>query len=86
MTDRFSKNESVQPIEFYDRMLKILARRNLVRGPGQTPLEFAAVVGLAEAFYLTEVYNRVRFGMKQLSLEEKHEVENNLRKLHDDEA
>jgi hypothetical protein len=67
-------------------MLKILARRNLVRGPGQTPLEFAAVVGLAEAFYLTEVYNRVRFGMKQLSLEEKHEVENNLRKLHDDEA
>jgi hypothetical protein len=86
MADRFRWNERGASIEFYDRMLKILARRNLIRGPGQTPLEFAAGVGLAEAFYLTEVYNRVRFGKKQLSPEEKDEVESNLRKLHNDKT
>ena len=86
LADRFRWNKHGASIEFYDRMLKILARRNLVRGPGQTPLEFAAGVGLAEAFFLTEVYNRVRFGKKQLSRDEKDEVENNLRKLRNEKT
>jgi len=62
-------------VEFYDRMLKILASKGLVREPHQTPLEFAYAIGMPEALSVTEKYNRVRFGEKDLSLSESDQIE-----------
>jgi len=63
-------------VEFYDRMQKILASKGWVREPHQTPLEFAYTVGMSEAVNVTEKYNRVRFGEKDLSLVEADQIEN----------
>jgi hypothetical protein len=49
-------------IDFYEHMVRILADRGMIRLPHQTPLEFAAFVGLPAVGYITEEYNRVRFG------------------------
>jgi len=62
-------------VEFYDRMLKILASKGFVRQPHQTPLEFAYAVEMPEALNVTEKYNRVRFGEKGLSLSEADQIE-----------
>lgn len=84
LANRFRRHSSVPIIEFYDRMLKILSKRGLVRQPSQTPLEFAVASGIPEAIHLTEKYNRVRFGEKKLSSEDKNQIESLLRSLHDD--
>lgn len=68
-------------VEFYDRMQRILARRGLSREDHQTPLEFAAATGISEATVITERYNRVRFGGKDLTREEADEVEEMLRRI-----
>jgi transglutaminase-like putative cysteine protease len=62
-------------VEFYERMLRVLASRGLTREASQTPLEFAAATGLPEAIGITEKYNRVRFGEKQLTADERSLVE-----------
>jgi len=62
-------------VEFYDRMQKILASKGRVREPHQTPLEFAHAVGMPEAVNVTEKYNRVRFGDKDISTSESDEIE-----------
>ncbi len=74
------KNEATI-IEFYERMQKILAGKGLSRSPFQTPLEFAGEINIPEAVKVTEKYNRVRFGKKDLSHEEAKEIENWLEKL-----
>jgi hypothetical protein len=62
-------------IEFYERMVRILASKGLVREPHQTPLEFAYAAGMSEAVKITEKYNSVRFGEKGLSTEESAAIE-----------
>ena len=62
-------------VEFYDRMLTVLAGKGLIREPHQTPLEFAYSAGLPEAVRITEKYNRVRFGEKVLTRIEFDEIE-----------
>lgn len=76
---RHEKNASI--IEFYERMQKVLAKRGLRRAAHQTPLEFAFALKMPEAVKITERYNRVRFGEKNLSREESKEVENWLKTL-----
>ncbi len=74
------KNETTI-VEFYEKMQKVLAGKGLTRQPHQTPLEFAFALNMPEAVYITEKYNRVRFGERNLSDKEAEEIENWLEKL-----
>lgn len=62
-------------VEFYDRMQKVLASKGFTRAAHQTPLEFAFALDLPEAILITEKYNCVRFGEKNLSNDEAQEIE-----------
>jgi hypothetical protein len=62
-------------------MQKILARRGFERPSHQTPLEFAFALNMPEAVRITEKYNRVRFGEKNLSGDEAREIESWLKNL-----
>ena len=68
-------------IEFYERMQKVLASKGFIRAAHQTPLEFAFALNMPEAVRITEKYNRVRFGEKNLSETEAKEIENWLNDL-----
>ena len=68
-------------VEFYERMQKVLASKGLSRQPHQTPLEFAFAVNMPEAVKITEKYNSVRFGEKNLSQTEAREIEDWLKNL-----
>lgn len=68
-------------IEFYERMQKVLASKGFKREPHQTPLEFAFALNMPEAVKITEKYNSVRFGEKDLSKDESEEIENWLKYL-----
>ncbi|MGI8786928.1 MAG: transglutaminase TgpA family protein, partial [Pyrinomonadaceae bacterium] len=74
------KNEATI-IEFYERMQKVLASKGFTRAAHQTPLEFAFELSMPEAVSITEKYNRVRFGEKNLSKDETIEIENWLNSL-----
>lgn len=75
-----SRNER-SIVEFYERMQKILASKGFTRHAHQTPLEFAFALNMPEAVSITEKYNRVRFGEKNLSRDETREIENWLKNL-----
>ena len=62
-------------VEFYERMLEVLASKGLVREPHQTPLEFAFAAGVPEAVLITEKYNSVRFGERRWSTDEAKEID-----------
>lgn len=62
-------------VEFYERMQKVLASRGFTRAAHQTPLEFAFALQMPEAVSITEKYNRVRFGEKDLTDDEKGKIE-----------
>jgi hypothetical protein len=62
-------------------LIAVLARQGLERLPDQTPLEFAATVGLKEAETITVAYNRVRFGAHRLSIIEQREIHEILKRL-----
>ena len=68
------KNEK-NIVEFYKRMQKVLTARGFTRAPHQTPLEFAVALNMPEVVSITEKYNRVRFGEKNLSSHEAEEIE-----------
>jgi len=68
-------------VEFYERMLAVLASKGMVREQHQTPLEFAYTIGIPEAVGITEKYNRVRFGGGTLSGDEAAEIEGWLSRL-----
>ncbi|HEX6185372.1 MAG TPA: transglutaminase domain-containing protein, partial [Pyrinomonadaceae bacterium] len=72
-------------VEFYERMSATLAARGLSRRPDETPLEFAEAVGTPEVLSITEAYNRVRFGARDLTGAEADEVERQLKKVISDE-
>ncbi|MEP7038283.1 MAG: DUF3488 and transglutaminase-like domain-containing protein [Acidobacteriota bacterium] len=74
------KNEATI-VEFYERMQKVLASKGFTRQSHQTPLEFAFALDMPEAVKITEKYNRVRFGEKNLSKDEAQEIESWLEKI-----
>jgi transglutaminase-like putative cysteine protease len=73
-------------VEFYQRLLALLASRGLQRNPDLTPLEFAGSIGLQPALAITRAYNRVRFGGQELSLAEAREIEKTLKDLERENA
>lgn len=75
------RDEATRIIEFYERMQTVLASKGFRREPHQTPLEFAFALKMPEAVKITEKYNRVRFGEKDLSKEESKEIESWLSKI-----
>jgi hypothetical protein len=79
------KNETTI-IEFYEQMQKVLAGRGFTRAAHQTPLEFAFALNMPEAVKITEKYNLVRFGEKNLSNDEAREIENWLENLKSNSA
>ncbi|MFN2502385.1 MAG: DUF3488 and DUF4129 domain-containing transglutaminase family protein [Pyrinomonadaceae bacterium] len=68
-------------VEFYERMQRSLLERGYRREPHQTPLEFAYAVDIAEVLAITERYNGVRFGERNLSDDEAAEMEQWLSRL-----
>ena len=76
---RQKKQKSI--VGFYERMQKVLASKGFRREAHQTPLEFAFALKMPEAVRITEKYNRVRFGEKNLSNEEAREIEDWLKSL-----
>lgn len=68
-------------IEFYERMQRVLASKGFRRESHQTPLEFAFALDMPEAVKITEKYNRVRFGEKNLSDDEASEIESWLERI-----
>ena len=60
---------------------KDIGKQRFGAEPHQTPLEFAYAVGMPEAVNVTEKYNRVRFGEKDLSLAESDQIENWLKDI-----
>jgi transglutaminase-like putative cysteine protease len=68
-------------VDFYERLMKLLEKRGVRRDPHQTPLEFAAAVGISEAQAITNAYNRVRYGEEKLSTSERKQIEELLSQL-----
>lgn len=68
-------------VEFYERMQRVLRKQGFERKPYQTPLEFAFALDMPEAVKVTEKYNLVRFGGKDLSPDESRQIENWLETL-----
>lgn len=71
----------VSIVAFYERMQRVLAEKGYSREAHQTPLEFAYAVGAPEAIAITEKYNSVRFGDRQLSSDEAGRIESLLEDL-----
>jgi transglutaminase-like putative cysteine protease len=61
-------------IEFYQRLINLLEKQGFQRASSQTPLEFAATVGMNEARAVTQAYYRVRFGEERLSTAEQTQI------------
>ena len=78
---RFFGPRHASIVEFYERMIRVLAEKGLTREPHQTPLEFACAVGAPEAIGITEKYNRVRFGEKGLTEVESRQIDDWLTEL-----
>jgi transglutaminase-like putative cysteine protease len=74
-------------LAFYDRLLRLLARRDLVRPHHQTPMEFSDSLSFlpAEAYHsirrLTEVFYRIRYGRQQLTAGQQEKLEHALAQL-----
>ena len=68
-------------VEFYARMSAALASKGLSRPADQTPLEFAEATGSPEVLAITNAYNRVRFGARDLTGAEVEEVERHLQRI-----
>lgn len=79
--DRLFAKRHASIVEFYDRMQLVLGEKGFTRAPHQTPLEFAFAVGMPEAVSITEKYNGVRFGEKELSKKEADQIEGWLQEL-----
>ncbi|HEX8633816.1 MAG TPA: DUF3488 and transglutaminase-like domain-containing protein [Pyrinomonadaceae bacterium] len=78
---RRRERKDYSSVVFYERMIKALESRGLLRAPHETPLEFAAAAGMPEATLLTRSYNRVRFGAHELTTAEAARIEEWLRRI-----
>jgi transglutaminase-like putative cysteine protease len=75
IADLFRPGDKAVIVGFYAHLQDLLEAKGFVRKPHQTPLEFAYTTGFDEAIKITEKYNGVRFGGKELSDEEAGEIE-----------
>jgi transglutaminase-like putative cysteine protease len=69
---RFRKELPASRVVFYERMLRLLARRGILRQPASTAREFAQGLTRHPTLHgpvaeLTGLYERVRFGQEQLA-------------------
>lgn len=78
---RGADEQKIAAVEFYQRLMDLLAQRGLSRLNDQTPLEFASNLGSREALTITRLYNRVRFGSQKLSAAEEREIDQALQNL-----
>lgn len=78
---KLKKRPQTSAIEFYQRLLTVLARRGVTREADLTPLEFAGQLKLQPALAITRAYNRVRFGGQELSRDELSDIERALKQL-----
>jgi len=69
------KSSALSTIEFYERLVRILAARGLDRTVDQTPLEFATETGMDVPLRITHAYHRVRYGSQALTSEEAREID-----------
>ncbi|MCA1603734.1 MAG: DUF4129 domain-containing protein, partial [Acidobacteria bacterium] len=72
---RGTREPETAAVDFYQRLMDLLAQRGLSRLSDQTPLEFASNLGSREALKITRLYNRVRFGSQELSAAELREID-----------
>ncbi|HYN86802.1 MAG TPA: DUF3488 and transglutaminase-like domain-containing protein [Pyrinomonadaceae bacterium] len=72
---------SASAVVFYERMTRALAARGHARAADQTPLEFAAALNSPEARRVTDAYNRVRYGERNLTTAETADIEKYLAEL-----
>ncbi len=72
---RSIRGPEIAAVEFYQRLMDLLAQRGLSRLSDQTPLEFASNLGSRVALTVTRLYNRVRFGSQKLSAAELREID-----------
>ncbi|HZE68763.1 MAG TPA: DUF3488 and transglutaminase-like domain-containing protein [Pyrinomonadaceae bacterium] len=63
------------PIEFYERLVRVLAERGIKRSDDQTPLEFALQTEMELPLRITDAYHRVRYGSHVLSPQELTEID-----------
>ncbi|MEP7213736.1 MAG: DUF3488 and transglutaminase-like domain-containing protein [Acidobacteriota bacterium] len=75
LRDRLFARRRASVVEFYERMQRALESRGFIREMHQTPLEFAYAVSMPEAVRVTEKYNGIRFGHKDLTISEADEIE-----------
>lgn len=68
-------------VDFYERMIAVLAARGIIREDHQTPLEFAYSSGQPDVVTITEEYNRVRFGGSDLTVPESAAVDELLKRI-----
>lgn len=84
-----------RPTAFYQKMLKILAKRDLTRAPSQTHREFAAEVSTrfddhpsssliqSTVREITELFNEVRFGRVEIEPELSEQIDLSLAELNE---
>ncbi len=75
------KDDAKKIVEFYRRMHKVLSAKGITRSQEVTPMEFALETGLDQVKLITQKYNRVRFGVKDLTEIETQEIEDSLASL-----
>ncbi|PWT80783.1 MAG: hypothetical protein C5B44_04825 [Acidobacteria bacterium] len=81
------RNSSVlSTIDFYERLVRILAMRGLNRTLDQTPLEFATETGMDVPLRITHAYHRVRYGAQALTSEEAKEIDRWLTQMEKEQA
>ena len=74
-------------LAFYDRLLRLLERRGLVRMHHQTPMEFGDSLTFlpSEAYHvvrrLTEIFYRVRYGRQELTPGQQEKLDHTLAQL-----
>ncbi len=76
-----TKVKRASTVEFYERMLRLLAAAGFERPAYQTPLEFATTVARPGVLDLTRLYYGVRFGERSLTRTEEAQVETWLAEL-----
>ena len=74
LRSRLSVKHERSIVDFYEKMIAILADQGLTRQPYQTPLEFAHATGRPEALEITRQYNAVRFGEKPITRDEADQI------------
>lgn len=78
---RLLGNKNASVVEFYERFQRIYAEKGFIREPHQTPLEFAYTLSSPEAVTITNLYNRVRYGEKDISDEDRSNIDSWLASL-----